>query len=176
MSHPAFRTAAVLVVAGLAVGGCSFSSKPFSAAELEQTTFDELSSGETEDKVLSITCDGELQPEVGATQTCHGVYESGLNQELKLEVESIVDDTANFTYAPGPSFIDGESVAKEAVRTLTGEGLVAEDVECQQIEFTSDATSECTATIDGDPEIAFMAVLGEVDPATGEYTMTFRAV
>ena len=115
MSQLVFRTVAALCVIGLTLTGCGFRQEPFSATELEQTTLDALSSNATEDKVLSVSCDGELQPEVAAMQTCHGIYESGLHQELKLEVESIVDDTVNFTYTPGTSFIDGEGVAKRAV-------------------------------------------------------------
>jgi hypothetical protein len=174
MSQPAYRATAASAVAGLILTGCSFGSEPFSAAELERTTLDELSSSATEDLVVSVTCDGELQPEVGATQTCHGSYESGLNLELRLEIESIVEETANFTYTPVTSSIDGEGVAKQAVGNLTEAGYVAEDVECEQIELTAKATAACTATVDGDPDVAFMAVVGKVDPVTGDYTMRFR--
>lgn len=176
MQRLVLRVAAALAVGGLTLTGCGLSSEPFSAAELEKTTLDELAGTAAEDKVSSVTCDGELEPEVGATQTCHSVYESGLNQELKLQVESIVDDTANFTYTPGTSFIDGEGVAKEAERVLAEEGLAPEDVTCEQIDFTSDATASCTGTVDGMPEVAFLAILGEVDPATGEYTISFKQV
>lgn len=176
MRHPAVRAAAALAAGGLALTGCGFGSEPFSAAELEQTTLDQLTETAAEDRVLSVSCDGGLQPEVGATQTCHGVYESGLNQELTLEIESIVDDTANFTYAPVASFVDGAGLAREAVSALTEDGHVAEDVECEQIDITSNATSPCTATVDGAPEVAFLAVLGEVDPVTGEYTITFEVI
>jgi hypothetical protein len=176
MSQHVFRTAAASSFAGLVLTGCSLGSEPFSAAELETTTLDELSSSATDDEVVSVTCDGELQPEVGATQTCHGSYESGLALELRLEVESIVDDTANFTYTPVTSYIDGEGVADQALSNLTEEGYVAEDVECEQIELIAKATAACTATVDGDPDIAFMALMRKFDPATGDYTMLFRVV
>jgi len=177
MSQPAFRTAAAFAVAGMTLTACSLGgSEPFSAAELESTTLEELSSSAGEDEVESVICDGELQPEVGATQTCHGIYESGLNLELRLEIESIVDDTANFTFTPGTSFIDGEGVAEQALSNLTAEGYVARNVECEQIELTAKATAECTATVDGDPEVAFIAVVSKIDPVTGDYTMRFRVV
>ena len=176
MRHRTLRTVAVLWLAAPAVTGCGFGSEPISAADLEKTTFEQLSGPESRDRVESVTCEGGLEPEVGATQVCVGVFSSGLTQELDLEVDSVEDNVANYSITPGESVLSGDVVAAEAVTALTDQGFVVADVTCEDIAFRSDASAACTGTLDEEPDVAFNALFDEFDERTGEFSFVFEAV
>lgn len=175
MRHHTPKTVAVLALAGLALTGCGFGSKPISAADLEETTLEQLSGPDARDKVESVTCDGGLEPEVGATQVCEGVFRSGLTQELNLEVDSVEDNVANYSITPGDSVLSGDVVAEEAVTALTDQGFVVADVTCEDIAFRSDATAACTGTLDEEPDVSFNALFDDFNARTGEFSFLFEA-
>jgi len=173
-----FRSTILLAVACVALSGCSVSlggPDAVPASDLEKTTTEQFTGKDVADQLTSIRCDGDLEAKVGATQTCQADFESGLSQELTLEVDSVEGEVANFSYRPGPGVLSAEGVATQATAVLTEQGSTVDGLTCQDIPMEDDATSECSGTVDGVSGATVVASLSDVDLLTGSYSMTVEA-
>lgn len=166
------RRALATSACALALAGCSAAG--VDSAELEDSVLADFSTDGAPDPMTSVECDGGLAAEIAATQICRAEFESGLLQELELQVQDVSDARTDFDVRAVDSVLSGDGVARLAEQTFARQGVALADVSCEDVEAVNGAEGECTATVDGTPGVVFSATMSRVAIASGDINMDFE--
>lgn len=149
---------AAAAVCALALTACSgevsIGSSNVSQSELEEQVAGAFTPDDPE-AAVSAACDGEVEAERDATQTC--VVSVGEDEaDVRVVVTSVDGDDVNFDLVP---FVPADAVGSAVEASLAEQNIVIDSIDCpEELAGEVGATLECAVTADGQEATAQVEV------------------
>lgn len=155
--RPTLRSSAVatlLVLTAPALAACSVEAsvgaESVSQSEIESVVAGNITGADAD--AVEVTCDGDLDAEVGATQDCLATLE-GRTTGIRVTVDQVNDDDVDFSTV---MFVTAEELETAVGDFYTGQGIGVTGVTCDGElvgEPGDTATCDITSDTDGDATV-----------------------
>ncbi|CAB4766884.1 unannotated protein [freshwater metagenome] len=164
--------AALLVVATLALAGCSgevsVGSGPGTVeqSEIEGVVAGNITGADAAD--VEVSCDGDMDAEVGATQDCLATLD-GSTTGIRITVDQVNEEDVDFSTV---MFVTAEELATAVGDFYSGQGIGVTDVTCDgELVGEPGETAQCDITSDTDGDATVEATSTGTDGLTVNFDL-----
>lgn len=163
--------AAFLGTAALTLVGCSGEVSVGGDPTVEQSEIESVVAGNitgADAADVEVTCDGDLDAEVGATQDCLATYE-GSSTGIRITVDQVNDDDVDFSTV---MFVTAEELATAVGDFYTGQGIGVTGVTCDgELVGEAGETAQCDVSSDTDGDATVEATATGTDGLTVNFDL-----
>jgi len=164
--------AALVVAAVVTLAGCSGEVSVSSGPEtVEQSEIESVVSGNitgADAADVEVTCDGDMDAEVGATQDCLATLD-GSTTGIRITVDQVNEEDVDFSTV---MFVTAEELASAVDDFYSGQGIGVTGVTCDgELVGEAGETAQCDITSDTDGDATVQATATGTDGLTVNFDL-----